>query len=117
PYFSHWRKELFHVEHSDPDPNLSMFHVEHPNPQPPQIKYLPGSILAQNNGQMPCFITYTTDKTATVIRSNLDKSPLYSGMIQGVGPRYCPSIEDKIVKFQEKERHQIFLEPEGIATD
>jgi tRNA uridine 5-carboxymethylaminomethyl modification enzyme len=117
PYFSHWRKELFHVEHSDPDPNVSMFHVEHPNPQPPQIKYLPGSILAKNNGQMPCFITYTTDKTATVIRSNLDKSPLYSGMIQGVGPRYCPSIEDKIVKFPEKERHQIFLEPEGIATD
>src|SRR5260221_7577536 len=66
---------------------------------------------------MPCFVTYTTEKTAEIIRANLDKSPMYSGVIEGVGPRYCPSIEDKIVKFPEKERQQIFLEPEGIATD
>src|SRR5207302_7304838 len=65
----------------------------------------------------PCHITYTTEATAEVIRANLHKSPLYSGAIEGVGPRYCPSIEDKIVKFPEKQRHQIFLEPEGIATD
>ncbi len=66
---------------------------------------------------MPCHITYTTDATAQLIQANLHKSPMYSGVIEGVGPRYCPSIEDKIVKFPEKERQQIFLEPEGIATD
>lgn len=67
--------------------------------------------------QLPCYITYTTEKTKEVIRANLHRSPMYSGQIQGVGPRYCPSIEDKVVKFAEKERHQIFLEPEGRATD
>jgi tRNA uridine 5-carboxymethylaminomethyl modification enzyme len=80
-------------------------------------KYPPGSILARINGQLPCYITYTTQATAEIIRANLHKSPLYSGVIEGIGPRYCPSIEDKIVKFPEKERQQIFLEPEGIATD
>src|SRR6185503_16046466 len=80
-------------------------------------KYPPGSVLDRINGQMDCFITYTTDQTAELIRANLHKSPMYSGVIEGVGPRYCPSIEDKIVKFPEKERQQIFLEPEGIATD
>ena len=67
--------------------------------------------------QLPCYITYTTEKTKTIITKNLHRSPLYSGNIQGIGPRYCPSIEDKIVKFAEKERHQIFLEPEGRLTD
>ena len=67
--------------------------------------------------QIPCYITYTTEKTKDIIRANLHRSPMYSGQIKGVGPRYCPSIEDKIVKFAEKERHQIFLEPEGRATD
>ena len=67
--------------------------------------------------QMPCWITYTTEKTSQIIRKNLDRSPLYCGVIQGVGPRYCPSIEDKIVKFPDKDRHQIFLEPEGRHTN
>jgi tRNA uridine 5-carboxymethylaminomethyl modification enzyme len=67
--------------------------------------------------QLPCYITYTTGKTREVIQKNLHRSPMYSGQIQGVGPRYCPSIEDKIVKFAEKERHQIYLEPEGRSTD
>ncbi|MCX6934628.1 MAG: tRNA uridine-5-carboxymethylaminomethyl(34) synthesis enzyme MnmG, partial [Verrucomicrobia bacterium] len=67
--------------------------------------------------QIPCWVTHTTDITAQIIRKNLSRSPLYSGVIQGVGPRYCPSIEDKIVKFPEKERHQIFLEPEGRHTN
>ena len=67
--------------------------------------------------QLPCYLTYTTDKTREVIQANLHRSPMYSGQIRGVGPRYCPSIEDKIVKFAEKPRHQIFLEPEGRATD
>jgi tRNA uridine 5-carboxymethylaminomethyl modification enzyme len=80
-------------------------------------KFPPGSILDRINGQLPCHITYTTQKTAEIIRANLHKSPMYSGVIEGIGPRYCPSIEDKIVKFAEKERHQIFIEPEGIATD
>jgi tRNA uridine 5-carboxymethylaminomethyl modification enzyme len=67
--------------------------------------------------QIPCWVTHTTAITAQIIRKNLHRSPLYSGVIQGVGPRYCPSIEDKIVKFPEKEGHQIFLEPEGRHTN
>lgn len=67
--------------------------------------------------QLPCWVTYTNQTTHHIIRANLDKSPLYTGRIQGVGPRYCPSIEDKVVKFAEKERHQIFLEPEGRHTE
>jgi len=66
--------------------------------------------------QIPCWITYTTEETHEIIRSNLHQSPLYAGVIDGVGPRYCPSIEDKVVKFADKTRHQIFLEPEGRHT-
>ena len=66
--------------------------------------------------QMPCYITYTNPATHNIIRQNLDQSPMYCGIIEGVGPRYCPSIEDKVVRFAEKERHQIFLEPEGRHT-
>jgi tRNA uridine 5-carboxymethylaminomethyl modification enzyme len=69
-----------------------------------------------NRPQITCFIGYTNEAVHDVIRNNLDKSPLYSGEIQGIGPRYCPSIEDKVVKFSEKLRHQIFLEPEGYET-
>jgi tRNA uridine 5-carboxymethylaminomethyl modification enzyme len=100
PYFTYWKDDLFHVEHSG---------GESPYPS--------GSILDRLNGQLPCYITFTTQATAEIIRANIHKSPMYSGVIEGVGPRYCPSIEDKIVKFPEKERQQIFLEPEGIATD
>lgn len=66
--------------------------------------------------QMPCWITYTNPKTHQIIADNLDQSPMYCGVIEGVGPRYCPSIEDKVVRFAEKERHQVFLEPEGRHT-
>ena len=66
--------------------------------------------------QIPCWITWTSPKTHDIIRDNLDQSPMYSGKIEGVGPRYCPSIEDKVVRFAEKERHQVFLEPEGRHT-
>ncbi len=66
--------------------------------------------------QIPCWITHTNSRTHDVIRANLDKSPMYSGRIEGVGPRYCPSIEDKVVKFAEKDQHQLFLEPEGRHT-
>lgn len=108
PYFTYWKDDLFHVEHSGTNPK----DFGHSNG-----KYPPGSVLDKIDGQLPCYITYTSDKTAEIIRANLHKSPMYSGVIEGVGPRYCPSIEDKIVKFPEKERQQIFLEPEGIATD
>lgn len=108
PYFTYWKDDLFHVEHSGLNPK----DFGHSNG-----KYPPGSVLDRINGQLECYITYTTDKTAEIIRANIHKSPMYSGVIEGVGPRYCPSIEDKIVKFPEKERQQIFLEPEGIATD
>ena len=67
--------------------------------------------------QLPCAITYTTSQTHEIVRANLDKSPLYCGRIEGVGPRYCPSLEDKVVCFADKERHQLFLEPEGRHTD
>ena len=67
--------------------------------------------------QIPCWITHTNEGTHEIIRGNLDKSPLYAGVIEGVGPRYCPSIEDKVVKFAEKTSHQLFLEPEGRQTD
>jgi tRNA uridine 5-carboxymethylaminomethyl modification enzyme len=67
--------------------------------------------------QLPCWITHTNTRTHDIIRSNLDKSPMYCGIIEGVGPRYCPSIEDKVVRFAEKDRHQIFLEPEGRHTN
>jgi tRNA uridine 5-carboxymethylaminomethyl modification enzyme len=141
PYFSYWKEDLFHVEHCEakdlPSPSHDGYETDTGQTRPHRetesvprgtnkVKagsdrragtYPPGSILEQNGGQLPCYITYTTHETAEIIRANLDKSPMYSGVIQGVGPRYCPSIEDKIVKFPEKERQQIFLEPEGIATD
>ena len=66
--------------------------------------------------QIKCWLTYTNEETHDIIRDNLDRSPLYSGMIQGTGPRYCPSIEDKIVRFSDKNRHQVFIEPEGLYT-
>src|ERR1039457_3312191 len=107
PYFTFWKDDLFHMEQLPGEtPQAS-----------PSGRYPPNSILEKIDGQLSCFITFTTQKTAEIIRSNLHKSPLYSGTIEGIGPRYCPSIEDKIVKFPEKERHQIFLEPEGVETD
>lgn len=108
PFFTFWKDDLFHMEHSQKNQNRSDVSGG---------KYPPNSILSRISGQLPCYITHTTDKTAEIIRKNIHKSPMYSGVIEGIGPRYCPSIEDKIVRFSEKERHQIFLEPEGIETD
>lgn len=87
------------VQHGDKD---VYFSYDEPEPRMPQI---------------PCHITYTTEQTKKIVQENIHKSPLYAGVIQGVGPRYCPSIEDKIVRFADKERHQIFLEPEGLTTE
>lgn len=67
--------------------------------------------------QISCYLTYTNEKTHEIIRNNLDRSPIYGGVIEGTGPRYCPSIEDKVVRFAEKERHQLFVEPEGLHTN
>lgn len=71
---------------------------------------------AQHPAQLPCWITFTNEKTHDIIRSGLDRSPMYTGVIEGVGPRYCPSVEDKIHRFADKDSHQIFLEPEGLTT-
>lgn len=67
--------------------------------------------------QVSCYLTYTNERTHDIIRANLDRSPIYAGVIEGTGPRYCPSIEDKVVKFSDKERHQVFIEPEGLHTN
>jgi len=83
----------------DPAPFFSFTEKSHPLPQ------------------IPCFLTYTNTKTHEIIVNNLDRSPLYSGMIKGIGPRYCPSIEDKVKRFSDRERHQVFLEPEGLDTE
>ena len=108
PYFSYWKEDLFHVEQPSMTPsNLGRTGGRYPT----------GSILDQIGGQLECQITRTTESTAKIIQANLHLSPMYSGIIEGTGPRYCPSIEDKIVRFADKESHQVFLEPEGIATD
>ena len=73
--------------------------------------------VAQHPAQLPCWITHTNSRTHDIIRSGLDRSPMYTGVIEGVGPRYCPSVEDKIHRFADKESHQIFLEPEGLTTN
>jgi len=90
-------------------PPKSLIHGE-PNsiyPRPKEIDWRP---------QLPCYLVHTNEKTHEIIRSNLDRSPLYTGLIEGIGPRYCPSIEDKVVRFAHKESHQLFLEPEGWHT-
>lgn len=73
--------------------------------------------VAQHPAQLPCWITHTNERTHDIIRSGLDRSPMYTGVIEGVGPRYCPSVEDKIHRFADKDSHQIFLEPEGLTTN
>lgn len=89
--------------------------LEQPSDTPlPVFSYL-GNVK-QHPQQRSCFITYTNEKTHTIIRQGLDRSPIYSGIIDGAGPRYCPSIEDKVVRFADKSSHQIFLEPEGLNT-
>lgn len=122
PRFSFWQETLFE------EGEMLAAYVGHRSGQLPKSNdgkavqsapeaYIPGSILHQIGRQLPCHITHTTQKTRELILANLDKSPMYSGTIEGIGPRYCPSIEDKFVRFAEKDQHQIFLEPEGIATD
>lgn len=88
--------------------------IQEGDPEPIPFSYLNEKIRV---AQVPCFITFTNSKTHEIIRSGLDRSPLYTGMISGIGPRYCPSIEDKVVRFPDRDRHQIFLEPEGRESE
>ena len=90
------------------------FEPQYGDANPTPFSFLTNKIERE---QVPCYITYTTPESHQVIRENIGRSPLYSGQIEGIGPRYCPSIEDKIVKFPDKSRHQIFLEPEGVDTN
>ncbi len=107
PFFSFWPHDAFHVEQSK----------RSPKPETRTQTFPSGSILEAGGGQKSCFLTRTTTRTQKIIKDNIHLSPMYSGEIVGVGPRYCPSIEDKIIRFKDRETHQIFLEPEGIATD
>jgi tRNA uridine 5-carboxymethylaminomethyl modification enzyme len=91
----------------------SRFEPQHGDAEPTPFSFMTRRI---NRPQVPCHIAYTTAETHQILRESIPRSPLYSGQIEGVGPRYCPSIEDKIVKFPDKSRHQIFLEPEGLDT-
>ncbi len=93
--------------------DLSVMEEQRPDETPSPFSFSTPAISQQ---QISCFVTYTNDKTHEVIRANLDRSPMYSGQIKSTGPRYCPSIEDKIVRFADKERHQVFIEPEGVDT-
>lgn len=88
--------------------------AQYPDDVPRNFSFETARIVREN--QLPCHLTYTTEKTREIILNNLHKSPLYSGQIQGIGPRYCPSIEDKVKRFPDKLTHQVFLEPEGLST-
>jgi tRNA uridine 5-carboxymethylaminomethyl modification enzyme len=89
---------------------------EQPGDNPVPVFSFMGNV-SQHPAQVPCWITHTNERTHDIIRSGLDRSPMYTGVIEGVGPRYCPSVEDKIHRFADKESHQIFLEPEGLTTN
>ena len=89
------------------------FEPQHGDPEPTPFSFLTRKIERE---QVKCYISYTSDKTLQILRDSIARSPLYSGQIEGIGPRYCPSIEDKVVKFPDKTRHQLFLEPEGLDT-
>ncbi len=94
--------------------DFSVLEAQHGDNPTPVFSFM-GS-RNQQPRQIPCFITHTNEKTHDVIRANLDRSPMYAGVIEGIGPRYCPSIEDKVMRFADKNSHQIFVEPEGLTT-
>ena len=102
--------DLASLERQDPDPSPGRFAFREDRSDLPRLG---GPELPQH----PCYLTWSTAETARVVRENLDRSPLYSGRIHGTGARYCPSFEDKVVRFAERERHQVYLEPEGHFTD
>ena len=95
--------------------DFSVLTPQHGDTPMPVFSFM-GSV-AQHPQQVPCWITYTNEQTHDVIRNNLDRSPMYAGVIEGIGPRYCPSIEDKVMRFADRNAHQIFLEPEGLTSN
>ena len=95
--------------------DFSVLAEQHGDAELPVFSFM-GSV-DQHPRQIPCFITHTNEKTHEVIRNNLDRSPMYTGVIEGIGPRYCPSIEDKVMRFADRNSHQIYLEPEGLTTN
>ncbi|WP_156293491.1 tRNA uridine-5-carboxymethylaminomethyl(34) synthesis enzyme MnmG [Serratia oryzae] len=95
--------------------DFSVLAEQHGDTPSPVFSFLGNS--SQHPQQMPCYITHTNEKTHDVIRNNLDRSPMYAGIIEGIGPRYCPSIEDKVMRFADRNSHQIFLEPEGLTSN
>lgn len=94
--------------------NFSVLEMQHGDNPTPMFSFLGKE--SDHPRQIPCFITHTNEKTHDIIRRNLDRSPMYTGVIDGIGPRYCPSIEDKVMRFSDKNSHQIFVEPEGLTT-
>ncbi|TWV84757.1 tRNA uridine-5-carboxymethylaminomethyl(34) synthesis enzyme MnmG [Moraxella sp. VT-16-12] len=94
--------------------DFSVMQVQHGDTPLPVMSYM--GDVSMHPRQIPCYITHTNERTHDIIRANLDQSPMFSGKIEGVGPRYCPSIEDKIYRFADKDSHQIFIEPEGLTT-
>ncbi|MBL4630232.1 MAG: tRNA uridine-5-carboxymethylaminomethyl(34) synthesis enzyme MnmG, partial [Paraglaciecola sp.] len=94
--------------------NFDVMQKQHGDTPVPVFSYM--GQASDHPKQVPCYITHTNEKTHDIIRAGLDRSPMYTGVIEGIGPRYCPSIEDKIVRFADKPKHQIFLEPEGRNT-
>ncbi len=94
--------------------DLSLMEKQHGDTPCPVFSFM--GHISEHPEQIPCFITYTNEKTHDIIRNNLDRSPMYTGVIEGIGPRYCPSIEDKVMRFADKDKHQIFVEPEGLNT-
>jgi len=94
--------------------DFSKLEVQHGDTPIPTFSFL--GKKSEHPRQIPCYITHTNEKTHDIIRNNLDRSPMYTGVIDGVGPRYCPSIEDKVMRFADKNSHQIFVEPEGLTT-
>ncbi|MCG8157397.1 tRNA uridine-5-carboxymethylaminomethyl(34) synthesis enzyme MnmG [Brenneria goodwinii] len=95
--------------------DFSVLKQQHGDDPMPVFSFL--GQASQHPAQMPCYITHTNEKTHDVIRNNLDRSPMYAGIIEGIGPRYCPSIEDKVMRFADRNSHQIFLEPEGLTSN
>ena len=96
--------------------DFSKCEIQPPDETPMYFSFSTDRINTKPMGSVPCWITYTNEKTHSIIKNNIHRSPLYGGAIKGIGPRYCPSIEDKVVRFADKPRHQIFLEPEGLNT-
>ncbi|MDR0805325.1 MAG: tRNA uridine-5-carboxymethylaminomethyl(34) synthesis enzyme MnmG [Enterobacteriaceae bacterium] len=95
--------------------NFDILQQQHSDTPLPVFSFMGNA--AQHPAQLPCYITYTNEKTHEVIRNNIDRSPMYAGIIEGIGPRYCPSIEDKVMRFADRNSHQIFLELEGLTTN